>query len=149
MLLGCSKIPSKRPADFGFILKYGFEMPKNVINTFEGSLTKDLIAAGDTTISFHFTEQQLDAIYKIMIDISLLEYPDDYVPTERFLLMPRPRTEFTVKIGSQNKQVRWSGILNKDKDDGKRIGRLIDFIISTVDSTTAYKNLPEPKGGYF
>ena len=40
--------PTDIPEDFGFVLKYGVKA-RNVLDTFEGTFTKDLIRAGTKT----------------------------------------------------------------------------------------------------
>ena len=58
------QMPKKMSDDFGFYVYYGINS-KNVIDSFNGLVVKDLIAAG--TAGAHFTKEELQSIYDQMV----------------------------------------------------------------------------------
>ena len=79
---GIAQVESENPKDilrhpntFNFIFKYGVTS-RNVLNTFEGTFTRDGICDPDTTIAFPLTDSEMDLIYTKMMEINFFEYPD-------------------------------------------------------------------------
>lgn len=52
-----NKMPETMPADFAFSIKFGITS-KNEINTFTGTVTKDLVAKGTATTTIAFTKKK-------------------------------------------------------------------------------------------
>ena len=71
-------MPEEMPSDFNFSIQFGIQK-KNEINTFEGKLTKDLIADGVATGDLILTEDEMEEIYERMREIKIAE-PKDFTP---------------------------------------------------------------------
>jgi hypothetical protein len=139
--------------DFNFTLRYGI-MAKNEINTFEGTVTKDMVTERPIKINLRLTEAEMKAIYRKMVEIDFFSYPEVFrieVPADSptHLVTPASSYFFTVQYDSQTKRVRWiDDTLNPDiKAD--RLRELILYIRGIVENKKEYRELPPARGGYF
>ena len=57
------QLPERMPSDFNFSIAFGVEK-RNEINTFNGTVTKDLISDGTKTIDLMFNEEEMKTIYE-------------------------------------------------------------------------------------
>src|SRR3990172_11203851 len=83
--LGCTSLamPQRMPDDFNFVLRFGIEAgmgSKNVLDTFKGTFTKDLVMAGSVTTKLRLTNKEMQAIYEKMRDVEVWRYPEQYSP---------------------------------------------------------------------
>ncbi len=69
------KRESPGDSTFNLIFKYGVDA-KNILNTFEGTYTKDMIPDPPIATKLSLTREELDTIYKKMVDIDFFSYPD-------------------------------------------------------------------------
>ena len=68
-------LPAEMPADFGFFLQYGEDFgPRDVLDTFAGTLTKDLVADGSVTVDLRLSPEELVRIYQRMVQIGIEDY---------------------------------------------------------------------------
>lgn len=88
ILIGCglgyvllnqqNKMPETMPADFAFSIKFGITS-KNEINTFTGTVTKDLVAKGTATSMISFTKEEMELFYAKIREFNVLE-PKRLIP---------------------------------------------------------------------
>lgn len=64
-------MPKTMPVDFAFKITFGVG-GKNEINTFNHTITKDLLQDGKTTGAFTFTKAEMEAIYKKMRKLNII-----------------------------------------------------------------------------
>jgi hypothetical protein len=139
-----------RRDNFAFVFEthIGFK-----IDTFKGLVTKDMIAAPDTTIPLQLTEKELDRIYEIMIAIRLFDYPEPHPPygTRARHLGDGNTWRLTVRAGESMKTLSWCVhplVYGKYDDDWKRLLHLVDMMWLAAVSHPEYQALPKPKGAY-
>jgi hypothetical protein len=149
-----SILPESRPADFNLVFKYGYgTVNKNVLNTFDGTYTKDMVSDPPITIEFSLSDEEMDRIYQKMVEVNFFCYPDKFVipvPEGEFVGAGSPYQGyyFKVECGHKVKVLQWEDeITNKNEDTGK-LRTLIRLIRDIIESKEEYKNLPSPRGGY-
>lgn len=86
--------PKEPPKDFEFKAIWHFE--GRVVNSRENTFTKAISYDTDTTISFKLTEAQQEQIYKVMKDIDVFGYPEDFVPSTKTQVTPS--TEYYLEV---------------------------------------------------
>lgn len=131
------------------LYKYGF---KSEVNTFNKTLTKDLVWDGTVTIDFWFQpEEQKKIIEKIdEIDFwslrdTLNQNPEDSIRVE---VSPNPGIQ-TLKIEyeKKTKAVYWY-VVNDYPAEYNRLLKLTKTLKEIVNNDPEYKNLPPARGGY-
>lgn len=133
------------------VFKYGIS-GKNVLNTFEGTYTKDMVVDPSITICLELTAGELDTIYSKMLQIDFFNYPDTFhvplVSDTVAVVTPHSTYYFDVESGQRRKEIFWEDELLNADTDAEKLRELIHLIVNTIHSREAYKNLPEPRGGY-
>ncbi len=76
------------PLSFNFVFTYGVNAD-NVLNTFNGSFTKDLVCDPDTTVALVLAQADLDSIYRKMVEIDFFNYPESFSPERRIDTLSR------------------------------------------------------------
>ena len=77
-LLGTGCVaPPPSPSNFNLIFKYGVGA-KNELNTFEGTYTKDMVMDPSITVNLSLSKEELDRIYKKIVEINFFGYPDQF-----------------------------------------------------------------------
>ncbi len=169
MLAGCSKnsttqgdspsnepdstiqaMPKAMPNDFGFSVLFGIGK-KNEINTFNETVTKDLIEDGTTTVDIALTEEEMNEVYERMKEINIKETKE---------LVPKPindsicsqepyeEDEWKITINGETITHSVSGTYCEPTDDAKQLLELRKFVFSKIKSKEQYIGLPGSKGGY-
>lgn len=141
-----------RPENFNLIFKYG-PMAKDVLNSFNGTYTRDMVLDPPVTINMTLTEDDLDRIFQKMIEINFFDYPENFVvPPEDIIggVTPFDKYRFFVEYCGIIKNVTWNAgdLYHKRFRDAVHLKELCDLIIEIIESKPEYKNLPKPRGGY-
>ena len=151
-LVGCV---ASTPPDVNLIFRYGVGA-KNELNTFEGTYTKDMVSDPSITVPLSLTEEELDRIYRKMVEIDFFEYPEEFfvdVASGELAGMVTPYSSyyFKVEYGSSIKELRWEDeiteITNED-DKANKLRELIKLITDIIEAKEEYQRLPEPTSGY-
>ncbi len=150
-LLDCVAPPHPE-SNFNLIFKYGVSA-KNILDTFEGTYTKDMVMAPSITVNLFLTEEELDRIYKKMVEIDFFSYPEKFKvspsPGEIVgIVTPYSRYYFRVEYDSQIKELSWDDELIYKDEKADRLRELIKLIRDIIESKEAYKKLPTPTSGY-
>jgi len=153
VLVGCNvlQMPTEKPNDFTFILKYGVGS-KNVLNTKDGTFTKDMISSGTKTTDLKLSDDELGTVYTNLRMIKIMNYPEVFKP-DRFAITQRsvsPYMTYDLTIGYNGKQktVIWDDESLSEESEAKNLRDMINRVISILESKDEYKKLPEPEGGY-
>jgi len=137
------------PDDFNFSIQFGFGK-NNEINTFEGTLTKDLIADGKAETDFTFTSKEMREIYEMMREVNVLESkrlkPNSIV--NGCYQEPHEEDRWTIDINGKTIRLDVSGAYCEPTDDAKELFDLRNEIFMIVKGKEEYKALPDPVGGY-
>ena len=140
------KMPEIMPNDFNFSVSFGIGK-KNEINTFNGTVTKDLITDGTKTISLMFSKEEMQAIYEKMKEIKIHE-PKEFIPKKGCHKEPFEEDEWTIQIRGKTITLSISWEYCDQTEDATKFLNLRNYIFNLVKSKDAYKSLPNPSGGY-
>jgi hypothetical protein len=117
MLVACgtpvatsSPCPSQQ-SNFAIRFEYG-SCDANVLDTFNGTYTRDMIIEPKITIALQLSDSQVVAIYQKMIEIRFFDYPGIFsIPTPKNglvrIVMPATQDCITVRNGELNKSLFW------------------------------------------
>ncbi|MBB5181149.1 hypothetical protein HNQ44_002614 [Planomicrobium koreense] len=143
-------MPEEMPSDFNFSLQFGIQQ-KNEINTFEGKLTKDLIADGVATSDLILTEDEMEDIYVRMREIKIAE-PKDFTPEpvngEVCTQEPHEEDEWNIVINDETLPHSISGSFCEPTDDAEQLIKLRNEVVNEIKRKEEYKSFPESRGGY-
>jgi archaellum component FlaF (FlaF/FlaG flagellin family) len=134
------------PSDFDFIVEFGV-LKKNVFNTYEDTVTKDLITDGTATTNLTFTTEEMESIYQEMKDVNITEMKN-LVPETNCGQQPFSEDEWKITINGEVITHAVSGRYCETTNDAKQLIELRNYVFSLVKNKEEYKKLPEAKGGY-
>ena len=147
------KRENEQSGEFHFILGFGYNA-RNILNTFDGTFTKDLVK-GFSTIRFQLSDEQVNLIEEKFRELDILSYPEEFKPdpvnpkdNTITIVMPCSSYYIRVELDEQMKEVFW-----KDENkayDPKAIAleELIHEIEEMVYERDEYIKMPKEKGGY-
>lgn len=137
-------------SDFDFSIKFGVQK-KNEINTFEGTVTKDLIADGTATTELILTEEEMLDIYEKMQEINIAETKEfSPEPINGIICTQEPHEEdeWEIIINGETITQLISGKYCEPTDDVKQLIKLRNYVFQIIKSKDEYKSLPDSNGGY-
>ncbi|WP_277585235.1 hypothetical protein [Psychrobacillus antarcticus] len=143
-------MPKDMPSDFDFSIQFGVQK-KNEINTFEGTVTKDLIADGTATTEVILTEEEMKDIYKKMQEINIVETKEfTPEPINGMLCKQQPyeKDKWEIIINGETIKHLISGEDCEPTNDAKQLIELRNYVFNIIKSKGEYKSLPESNGGY-
>lgn len=138
--------------DFAFTLEYG-SCNRDVLYTFEGTFTKDMIVDPDVTISFQLTAEQLTEIYQKLVEIGFWDLPEVYaIPTPKDgtvgIVTPAMEYRLTVRNGGETKTLYWvDEIFDPTSPEAEGLRDLFNLVIGLVQNSPEYQQLPTPAVG--
>jgi hypothetical protein len=157
LLNGCGSTSNtiQKDRDFNFILKYGVDA-RNILNTFEGTYTKDMVVDSSITITFSLSKDELDSIKSEMEEIKIFEYPEKFEPNENddsssnigSTYLPFKTFYFKIRMGEKEKEITWIDYNHSKARKAIKLRILIYRIKDLIESKEEYKKLPPPNGGY-
>jgi len=137
--------------DFNFIFKYGIT-GRNILDTYHGTFTKDMITAPGITIELTVTIEEMDNIYQKMVEIDFFNYPDEFkvAVTGEIISTVTPYSSyyFEVEYGPDVKILAWEDEITNPDSQADKLRELINLIKNIIESKAEYQALPEPSGGY-
>ena len=142
-------------SDFNLVFEYGAggAPTKNVLDTFQGTFTKDMIVDPPVTVKLKLSDQDLSRIRDKMDKIDFWDYPDvlEYEPrADGLTVMVTPYTSYYFKatMGKVVKEVTWENEYLDESPRAVALKELAQLIQQIIESTPEYEALPEPRGGY-
>lgn len=150
-MAGCDEKPSEE-SGFNMIFKYGIGA-KNILDTFEGTYTKDMVMDPSITTDLTLTEEEKESIYQKMLEVDFFNYPDRFsvsVPPGEptGIITPHMSFYFKVVYDSQTKELWWSDEITNPDEQADKLRELIMYVIEIIESKEEYKKLPEPTSAY-
>ncbi|HSP23355.1 MAG TPA: hypothetical protein VLQ20_13620 [Planococcus sp. (in: firmicutes)] len=143
-------LPKLMPGDFDFSIQFDVQK-KNEMNTFVGMVTKDLIADGIASSDLILTEEEMEDIYRKMVEIKITE-PKEFTPEpingEVCTQEPYEEDEWNIVINGETLTHLISGSFCEPTDDAKQLIELRNYVFNIVKSKDEYNSLPESHGGY-
>jgi len=135
-----------------FNLKFSYGIgARNVLDTFKGSYTKDLIIDGTITVPFKLTDTELRHIRDKMLEIGFFDYPDSVGVDESengVEITPFETYIFEVIYGEKEKKLHWENSCIRGEPEVEKLYELITSIEEIIESKPEYTRLPEARGGY-
>ena len=143
---------NQQESSFNFIFKYGVTA-RNVLDTFQGTFTKDMILDPSITTELILTDAEMDSIYQKMVEIDFFSYPDEFevdVSGSELIGIVTPYSTyyFEVEYASGTKELKWEDEITNTDEEADKLRELIDLIINIIESKAEYQALPTPSGGY-
>ena len=135
------------PERLVFKLRYGVGA-KNILDSENGTYTKDMILDPAITINLVLSERELDLIWKSIIDNDFYNLTDQNAARASSV---SPVYDYTLTVsadGYPEKTVRMADIWQGYTEDELRFFRITRTILDIVESKPVYKALPKPRGGY-
>ncbi|TFE31580.1 hypothetical protein [Cohnella luojiensis] len=152
VLVGCdhpdnvNTMPEKMPDDFNFSVRFGITS-KNEVNTFDSTVTKDLVVNGTAKATIRLSEKEMTDIYNQMREIDILR---DLKLVARSNCYKTPYSEdfWKVQLNAQAVMFDWSDEACEMTENAEKLKQLRQFILDIVKKKPEYKELPEAEGGY-
>ena len=123
-----------------------------MLNTKDGTFTKDLISDGTKTTALKLSDDELIRVYNDIRKIGIINYPEVFKPGSfgftRRSVSPHPTYELTIEYNGQQKRVFWDDESLSEEAKAKQLRELIDQVVSIIESKDEFKQLPKPQGGY-
>jgi len=143
---------SSNESDFNLIFKYGVTA-KNELNTFKGTYTRDMVLDPPVTVRLSLTQDELDSIYRKIVEIDFFDYPDRFEVIPEYgelvkIITPYTKYYFKVEYKSVVKELWWDDEIKNENEKADKLRDLIKLIRDIIESKEEYKELPEPTSGY-
>jgi hypothetical protein len=149
-LVSCNQqantMPEKMPDDFNFSVRYGITS-KNEINTFESTVTKDLVTNGTITTDSKLSANEMINIYNQMREINILK-DSKLVSDSNCRRTPYSEDQWKINMNGKITSFKWSNENCVITEEAKNLEDLREFVLNIVKNKTEYKRLPEAAGGY-
>lgn len=144
-----NKIILEIPKDFNFVLKYGVGA-KNILDTFKGDYTKDLISSKEetATVKLKLTQEEMKNIYNEMIKINILGYPQVFIPYAETRVKPNITYYLKIQINGKVNEIYWSDQNESRAGQAVKLRNLIENVIKIIETKEEYKKMPPAEGGY-
>lgn len=127
-------------------LNYGF---RNVVNTFDGTLTKDLVMDGSVTVPFWFTTEEQQQIATSLERAGFFDLPDTIHQIPGVSVNPNPGPlKLRVATDRGEKVVVLYYPPEQTNGHWKTVEELALVIWTIVEATPAYQQLPPARGAY-
>jgi hypothetical protein len=154
---GQSLPPEQSRADFAFVAAYGV-MARNVVDTFVGTFTKDLVSAGQVTTELRLSEDEMQNLYEDLVEMQakwqLFTTPFSINPDpDNTGTSMRVTPSHTYRLEWQFGEFRSVPIIwddNSSSSDPKAVA-LRDWFSKLrrmIEAKPEYQALPPAKGGY-
>ena len=146
-----------RDSDIRIYFRYGVmaddSYGRNVLDTYRGTYTKDMVVDEAVTTTLVLTDEELETIYRKMMEIDFFSFPELYKSEAKSevtcVFTPASSYHYEVTYNGTVKKVTWSNAYYCSEDQGTRdLMALNKVILSIVESKPEYQALPEPKEGY-
>lgn len=122
---------------------------RDMVDTFHGTLTKDLVLDGTVTIPFWLTRAEQETVRVALERENFFGLPDTLFPVPVMYVEPDPSPDFIrVEADGVDKTVVWIYPLDQANQNNQAILRLAAVIRRIVEARSEYKQLPEPRGCY-
>lgn len=150
-LISCNQrantIPEKMPDDFNFSVRYGITS-KNEINTFESTVTKDLVMNGTMTTNIKLSENERIDIYNKLREINILKEIKLLPKSKCSRMIPFSEDHWNIRIDGKVLSFTWIEGSCEETADARKLEDLREFVFNFVKDKPEYKELPEAVGAY-
>jgi len=143
-------MPEEMPTDFGFSIQFGVGK-NNEIDTFKGTVTKDLIEDGIIAADVSLLEEEMSEIYEKMKEVNIIgtkKLVPEPINGTTCAQEPFEEDEWKITINGETITHFVSATYCEPTDDAKQLLELRNFVFDKVKTKEEYIELPESKGGY-
>jgi hypothetical protein len=150
-------LPLTMPANFAFTAAYGVGA-NNLIDTFDGTFTKDVIAAPkpNPTTSLRLTSKEMAALYDDLVDIGILDYPSDFHPDAEQeaktgvhqWMDPHPTYVLRVRAAGCDKYIFWEDGSGSVAPKATALRHWFDRLKQMIEAKPEYKAMPPTERAY-
>lgn len=144
--------PGAPESDFGFRFERGACF-SDVLDTFEGTFTKDLVPDPPVTIPLRMSSEQMQAVYAKMVEMDFFGYPAVFAiatPTSGLMTIQTPAERYRIVVtsGGASKTLEWvDEIVDPTSREADDLRALFDMIEGMITASPQYQQLPERSGG--
>jgi len=140
-----TETPEHNPQLVQIHLQTGF---LDELNTFEGTMTKDLVMDGSITVSFWLSTPAQDSILERAEQLSFFGLPDTIPVLDGVAIQPDPSPDMLrIRAWDRDHTVVWSYPVDQMNTHAAAVFELSEFIMEIVRQSPVYRSLPEPRGG--
>jgi hypothetical protein len=139
-------VPANAVSDFNLVFKYGVG-GKNILDTFAGKFTKDMIADPAITADFKLTPAEKESIRQKIKELDLFNKESKIKADPDIMVAMSPCSNYYLKAQDNNliKEISWDNCAGEISGVYRQFS---DFMINFIESKKEYKDLPEAQGGY-
>jgi hypothetical protein len=140
----------RTPASLKIIYSHGVGS-KNVLDTFAGTYTKDMVVNAPITIKMTLSSEEISRIESKLKEIGFFD--SNYrqlLPGGIAIGETTPYSIYYLRVqydGTHEKELRWSNKVVYKNDDTS-LNELSRLIQSIIEAKPEYQSLPEPRAGY-
>lgn len=151
IITGCNKYAAGSDAPFIQVhYKSGFD---DELNTFNNTLTKEMVMDPDIKIDFRLNKDEQTGILKKAFEADFFSMPDTFkfVSNNGFIIREEPDSGpliLRIKTEEYDKTVVVCLPIIIETENYKKLFRLMKYIDSIIYENPNYKYLPEPRGAY-
>lgn|SRR5690625_36022 len=143
-------MPDEMPDDFGFSVSFGYDK-RNEINTFNSTVTKDLIDDGTITVDIELTNAEMLEVYEKMKGIDVTgskQFIPEPVGGEMCQQDPYEEDKWKITFDGETINHYISGEYCEPTEDARQFFELRNFLFGKIKNRDEYQELPESSGGY-
>lgn len=142
-------MPEAKPDHFNFSVSFGYgTVNKNEINTFNNTVTKDLVTKGTATANLILTNEEMTDIYDRMREIDVLRELELDNSDSNCSSTPVNEDHWEIQVEGEQRTFDWSSEKCDLTDDAIKLEELRNYIFDIVKEKKEYRELPEAAGGY-
>ena len=149
-VVSAPSMPHEMPDDFAFSIQFGVDK-KNEINSYDGTVTKDLIADGTTTADISLTSEEMNTVYELMREVNILEEKElipDPIFDEVCVQEPHEDDEWKITMNGETIIISIDGTYCEPTKDAKQLIQIRDAVFTMIKDKDEFKALPDSTGGY-
>lgn len=141
------QMPETMPADFAFSVRFGIT-GKNEVNTFNGTVTKDLVIKGTAQAELVLTDSEMADIYARLRTINIYRELNLEPDMRNCTKTPFGEEHWQIRLDGEERSFYWDEENCEITADAEQLKELRSYIFELVKSKPAYLELPEAVGGY-
>jgi hypothetical protein len=143
--------PAEVPPDFGFRAAYGVTA-KNVMDTFAGTFTKDLVLNGQATTDLRLTVEEMQSLYRDLLEMQsrwqLFTTPFSLEDTGMFVT-PSVIYQLEWSVGDfSTVPIVWDDSVLSSEPKAVALRDWFDKLGRMIEAKPEYETLPPAEGGY-
>lgn len=143
-------LPAVQPADFVFLAAFG-PYGRNVIDTFAGTFTKDIISQTkpNPTAELRLTAEELATLYQDLRAMHILDFPGDLDPGNTRITASTPTTyRLELRAGEIEKTIFWGHGDFPATQQAQALHEWFEKLRQMIESKPEYQRMPPLEGGY-